>query len=226
MTQVRKQLIHEMIVEEVKQYIRVNELQKGDKIPSMGELALKFGVSRTSIREALRQLEALHFLEIVNGKGILVKDANSHQIQTRIFIESEKTFLLQMCDVRRGLEGRAVELAAVRSTNEQISKMESNLKIYERLRILNEDTAKADLLFHRTLYEASHNPVLCKMIDSVYDSFHEFWQKPFGIQKIFEDTYYLHEDLFRYVKESEPKKASETVNQLIDIVEVSIKKLF
>ncbi|MBD1382523.1 FadR/GntR family transcriptional regulator [Metabacillus arenae] len=226
MQQVRKQLVHEIVAEEVKQYIRMKQLKKGDKLPSIGELALKFSVSRTSIREAMRHLEAIHFVEIVNGKGILVKDADSHQIQTRIQIENEKTFLLQLCDVRRGLEGRAVELAARNATEDQLNRMEANLKIYEQLRILNEDTAKADLLFHQTLYEASHNQVLCKMIDSVYDSFHEFWQKPFGIKRIFEDTYHLHEELFLYVKEGNDSKARQTVEKLIDVVESSIKKLF
>lgn len=226
MTFVRKQLVHEMVADEIKQYIRVRELDKGDKLPAIGEMAERFGVSRTSIREALRHLEALHDVEIVNGKGVLVKDANTHRIQTRITIESEKAFLLQLCEVRRGLEGTAVELAAMRATEEQIQQMATHLRVYEKLRILNEDTAKADLLFHQTLYQASHNPVLYKMIDSVYDSFHEFWKKPYGIETIFEDTYHLHEDLFLSIQRKDPEEARNNVKQLIDRVEDSIKKTY
>ncbi|MBM7703526.1 FadR/GntR family transcriptional regulator [Metabacillus iocasae] len=226
MLYVRKQLIHEMVADQVKQYIRTKGLQKGDWLPSMAELGEKFDVSRTSIREALRHLEALHVVEIVNGRGVSVKDAGAHHIQTRVIIESEKTFLLELCDVRRGLEGRAVELAAMRATNEQLVRMEENLRVYERLRILNQDTAQADLLFHQTLYEASHNPTLCQMIEAVYDSFHEFWQQNEGIQQIFEDTYHLHEELFHHVKQQQPEKAKRSVDKLIEAVELSVQQLF
>lgn len=223
---VKKQLVHELAAEEIKRLIRSNKFQKGDKLPSMADLAVKFGVSRTSIREALRQLEAQHFVEIVNGKGILVKDANAHQLQTRIFIESELTFLLQLCEVRRGLEGQAIELAASRATEEQLVRMETNLKIYESVKILSEDSVQADLDFHQTLYEASHNPVLYKMIATVYESFNEFWRKNENSNSIFEETYHFHEDIYFYVKNKQPELARLALNQMIDVVESRVKELF
>lgn len=80
----------------------------------MGELAEMFRVSRTSIREALRQLEAVHFVEIINGKGILVKDADFHHLQTRIKIECDLEYLLNLCDVRRGLRAGQLNLQSKR----------------------------------------------------------------------------------------------------------------
>jgi len=221
----KKQLNHEIVAEEVKRYIKVNALKKGESLPSIADLATEFSVSRTSIREGLRVLEALHVVEIVNGKGVLVKDVEGHRIQTRITIKDKKHILLDLCDVRRGLEGRAAELAAELATEAQLQKMSKHLAVFEKLRTLNEDTAEADLLFHRTLYEASHNLILCQIINSVYDSFYESWHFPFDLATIFEDTYHLHEELFCAVKEKKPKEAREKVNQLIDVVESAIRQL-
>lgn len=222
---VKKQLVHELAAEEIKRLIQTSELQKGDKLPSMADLAVKFGVSRTSIREALRHLEAHQFVEIVNGKGILVKDANAHQLQTCIFIESELTFLLQLCEVRRGLEGQAIELAANRATEEQLNRMETNLGIFKNVKTLYEESVQADFDFHQTLYEASHNPVLYKMIDTVYVSFNEFWKKNKNSDSIFADTYQFHEDIYNYVTNKQPDLAREAFNQMIDIVESRVKEM-
>lgn len=226
MALIKKQLVHELVAEEIKKMIRLKGYHKGEILPSMASLAEMYGVSRTSIREALRFLEANHVIEIVNGKGVLVKDAGSHRIQTRVFIESDKTFLLQLCDVRRGLEGKAIDLAALRATKEQIQKMEENLTIFESVRVLNGESVQADLNFHQTLYEASHNPVLYKMIASVYESFYEFWRKKDNLDSIFEDTYHFHEEILHYVKKKQPEKANSYFNQMIDVVERTIKDNF
>ncbi|MEK3808695.1 FadR/GntR family transcriptional regulator [Bacillus sp. FSL H8-0547] len=222
---IKKQLVHELVADEIKQYIRTHSIQKGDKLPSMGELAEMFRVSRTSIREALRQLEAVHFVEIINGKGILVKDADFHHLQTRIKIECDLEYLLNLCDVRRGLEGRAIELAVKKITEEQLEKMEHNLMIFKKVKILTAESVQADYLFHQTLYEASHNPVLTKMIITVYNDFYEFWEKHADLSSFFEDTYQFHEDLFHWIREKDGYRAKEAFQLMVDVLEAKIREL-
>lgn len=222
---IKKQLVHELVVEEVKQYIRSHNIQKGDLLPSMGELSAMFKVSRTSIREAMRQLEAIHFVEVINGKGILVKDADFHQLQTRIQIDSDLEYLMHLCDVRRGLEGRAIELAACNVTTSQLEKMEHHLMIFKKVRILTAESVQADYLFHQTLYEASHNPVLFNMIMTVYDDFYSFWEKQEALSSLFEETYQLHEDIFRWIKEKDGTNAKVAFHLLLDVLEGKITEL-
>lgn len=93
-----------MVSKEIKDYIQQNNLKKGDKLPSVEQIMENLGVGRSSIREAIRYLEALDIIEVLNGKGIFVKEPSLYQLSTKFTVEDEKSALLQLCDVRRGLE--------------------------------------------------------------------------------------------------------------------------
>ena len=112
MRRIKKVSLSKMIADEIKNYIKSEHLHEGDRLPSIDRLMKQLNVGRSSLREALRFLEAIEVIEVINGKGIYVKDANTYRIETKINIQNEKQFLLQMSEVRRALEGKAVELAA------------------------------------------------------------------------------------------------------------------
>ncbi|MBS4217468.1 FadR family transcriptional regulator [Bacillus sp. FJAT-49711] len=226
MKQIRKVLLHELVAEEIRQHIKLKELKNGEKLPSAGNLAKTYGVSIASVREALRFLEAIGEIEVKNGKGIFVKEIEPFKILTNIEVEHEKKFLLEMCEVRRALEGMAVELAVERATPEQIHKMEAYLIEYDRLRELGEDKSNADLGFHKTIYEAAHNPILEKVIYSMSDAFIKFWEKPFGIETIFDDTYPIHVLLLDAIKNNDKKEARRHFDSLMDSVENTIRNVF
>jgi GntR family transcriptional regulator, transcriptional repressor for pyruvate dehydrogenase complex len=214
-----------MVAKEIQQYIKEHRLKKGDRLPSVAQLTEKLNVSRSSLREGLRFLEAVGVLEVINGKGIYVKDYDSLRIEARIEVENEKNLLLQICEVRRALEGRAVELAAIRATNEEISLMEKYLTEAIRLKDLELDSSNEDWAFHRAIYQASHNPVLQSVVESVSETFNKLWSKPFGIDKIFEDTYPYHLTLLEAIKQKDPKSAAKEFNKIIDLVEQTIRQI-
>jgi GntR family transcriptional regulator, transcriptional repressor for pyruvate dehydrogenase complex len=214
-----------MVAKEIQQYIKEHRLKKGDRLPSVAQLTEKLNVSRSSLREGLRFLEAVGVLEVINGKGIYVKDYDSLRIEARIEVENEKNLLLQICEVRRALEGRAVELAAIRATNEEIALMEKYLTEAIRLKDLELDSSNEDWAFHRAIYQASHNPVLQSVVESVSETFNKLWSKPFGIDKIFEDTYPYHLTLLEAIKQKDPKSAAKEFNKIIDLVEQTIRQI-
>ncbi|TLS38634.1 FadR/GntR family transcriptional regulator [Pseudalkalibacillus caeni] len=222
MSTIKRMLVHEIVAEEIEQYIKNKDMKRGDKLPSASDLAEMYGVSRSSLREALRYLEANDIIEVLNGKGIYVKDGSAFRIQASFEIQNEKKFLLQMLDVRRALEGKAVELAVKNATEQQIQQMQTYLAEYEQLRDKGKDTSKADLNFHQTIYHASHNPVLETVIESISDSLIKFWLKPFGIDNIFDDTFSLHVELLNSIKERNSIQAQEIFKKLMDCVEEEI----
>src|SRR5512135_1083989 len=98
------------------EYIEAQHLKPGDLLPSETSLAGSFGVSRPVIREALKNLEGKGIIEIVNGKGALVKPIDSDPL--RLFFQRamhlEKDAIIDLMEVRKGIEVEAAVLAAGR----------------------------------------------------------------------------------------------------------------
>lgn len=222
---IERTLLHDMIVKEMKKIIKENNLQNGDKLPTQGELVEKFGVSRTSLREALRTLQALNIIEVINGKGMYVK-SNSFIFQHQAGDENDKKqHLVHILDVRRSLEFLAVELAVKNATDEDLKDMEKNLFIMEEKAKKGEPHPQYDKAFHYAIYKASKNPVLINTINYLHDQFEVLWENPLGAGDALTEGTAYHTQLFKGIKEKNLKIAQEAFNKLIDQVEVIIKNI-
>ncbi|MGY4691048.1 FadR/GntR family transcriptional regulator [Salibacterium sp. K-3] len=221
----KKERLSEMAAKEIKDYIKRNELQKGDKLPPVSELMDILGIGRSTLREALQLLESRGALHVLNGKGTFVKDMKPFHIQTSIETDNKKQFLLEALEVRKALEGKAVDLAVLHAEETEIQRMEDYLKAYVEA-IQNGEREKANAAdegFHQVIYEAADNELLKSIIDSVGDSFHEFWNEPFGVEDIFDQSYPYHETLLQAMKERNAEKAAEAFQQIMESVRTSIE---
>lgn len=225
MKRIRRVSSHEIIVDEVKKYIKIKNYKKGDKLPSVTELTDIFEVSKSTVREGLRFLEGLNIVEVINGKGIFVKEGDVLRIEAKIEVENEKNFLLHTSELRRALEGKAVELAVFRADEEDIEEMEIHLNEQIRLKDLNKDSSNVDWAFHKVIYKASKNPVLESIVESVHDTFNKFWNQPFGIEDIFDDSLPYHQTLLEAIKQKDLEMAMIEFNKIIDSVEENIRKV-
>jgi GntR family transcriptional regulator, transcriptional repressor for pyruvate dehydrogenase complex len=225
MKSIKKVSMHEMIADEIKRYIREHQLKRGDKLPSVAELTSILGVSRSSIREGLRFLEGFDMIEVQNGKGIFVKDGDALKIEAKIDVEQEKNSLLHISELRRALEGKAVELAAIRATEAEIEEMDRLLTEVIALKDVGLDSSEVDWEFHKAIYRASNNPLLESVAESVSDTFNRLWSKPFGIDHIFTDTIPFHRTLLDGIKDRDPAYALQEFNKFIDIVEDTLRKI-
>lgn len=227
MKTLKKQKLSSRIADEIKNYIKSQDLRKGDNLPNTTQLMKILGVGRTSLREALQLLETQDIVEVLNGKGIFVKELKSFHIQTSIEVENEKEFLLQALEVRTAIEGKAVELASQKATFEDTEQMDLYLKEYVHyINSGQRDKANnADAMFHQTIYAAAGNELLTNIIDSVWDTFHEFWNEPFGISDIFDESYPYHQKLLNAIKENNEENAIEAFNGIMASVKSSIIKI-
>ena len=101
---IKRTSLQSEIIRFILDYIREHDLNPGDKLPSQESLLAMMGVSRTSLREAMKTLEARGILEIQNGKGAYVGglvDADGVQV---IDFTQEKERLLEALEVRKILE--------------------------------------------------------------------------------------------------------------------------
>jgi len=220
---INRRQLHELVSEEIRKYIEEKGLKEGDRLPSMEQLTRMLGVGRSSLREALRYLEAIDIVKIVNGKGIYVKDADSFRYTGKVKIENEKKFLLHILDVRRALEGKAIELAAARITEEMMEKMRACLDTYDELKRNNQDTSAIDYEFHQYIYQAAANPLLQSVYDSISELVKRFFNEPLGDKTLFDNTYEFHRTLFEGIANRDPERALAEFHKMMDVVEQSIR---
>src|SRR2546427_11748123 len=114
--------IYEEIVRQVKQLIAEGRLKSGDQLPPERDLAEKFVVSRTSVREALRALESLGFVEIRPGEGTFVREMSVDSLvgPLALVMTAQREAIGELFEARRVLEPSIASLAASRATPEEV----------------------------------------------------------------------------------------------------------
>jgi len=222
---IERKVLHEQIVNEIKEYIFRNNLKPGDKVLNQREFCEMLGVSNASLREALRTLIAVDIIEVKNGKGIFVKQKNSIKIQTEISTENERESLLNLTELRRALEGAAVKMAAVRANQEDIDEMERNINAIRVKALRGECQPVEDKAFHYAIYAASKNPILIGIIENLNNAFDVIWQNPLGMEKAVNKEADLHVKLFEQIKAKNPAKAEKIFNKMMDEIELIIKNI-
>src|SRR5256886_15234887 len=97
--------IYEQIVRQVKQLIAEGRFKSGDRLPPERELAEKFVVSRTSVREALRALESLGLIDIRPGEGTFVREVSIDALvgPLALVMTSQREAIAELFEARRGV---------------------------------------------------------------------------------------------------------------------------
>jgi GntR family transcriptional regulator, transcriptional repressor for pyruvate dehydrogenase complex len=156
-------------IEKVKGMIVSGELRPGDRLPREADLAQRLGLSRNSLREAVRALTLVRILDVRHGDGTYVTslepDVLLDALSFVVDLHQDRS-VLYFLQARRVLEAEAAALAAQNIDDEGLADL-------RRLIASSRDCATAeefvdnDLAFHRRIAAASGNPVLASLLDSV-----------------------------------------------------------
>ena len=163
--------IYEEIVRQVRGMINEGRLKSGDRLPPERDLADKFVVSRTSVREALRALESLGLVEIRAGEGTFVREVSVESLIQPLatVVASQREAIAELFEARRLLEPSIAALAAVRATPEERQEME---------RILDDQAKEVDgggtgisqdARFHAAIGAAAHNRAITRIVNAIMD---------------------------------------------------------
>lgn len=152
----------------IKQLILNKEFDHNNYLPSEGELCERFGVSRVTVREAVRSMEVRGLLRRVHGKGIQVID-NSVQVMTQFIddmISLNYSDMAEVTEVRGIIEVEAARLAAERATREDLQAMQRNLDVMESSEVMDDAYHTNDMEFHVNLVKAAQNHLLHTMANA------------------------------------------------------------
>lgn len=167
--ELRRDTLADQVAQHLLAFIDAQRLAPGDPLPSEAKLTQEFGVSRPIIREALRSLEARGIIEIANGKGATVKDIGGEVICDFFHqaIRLRPQTLLELLEVRRGVEIQSAFLAAQRRTDEDLARMAETLDALSGHVFDVETYTTLDADLHLFIARASHNSMLYHLIESI-----------------------------------------------------------
>ena len=218
MEKIAKVSIHASVLHELEKYIVDENLQPGDKLPPQQTMCEMLGVSRTSLREALKMLEARNIIEIKNGKGVYIKNNATVSILANIEYQKEKEYIYELFEVRRMLEHTIIEIIIDRSTDEEINSVEETLNILMGNYHTRGDSysVPGDSEFHMKLYSICHNRIIAQFLSSYRDSLDMIWNNQCNLDKVSTETIPYHETLFRYIQQRDTKKALRENDKILD----------
>jgi GntR family transcriptional repressor for pyruvate dehydrogenase complex len=156
-------------IEAIKQMIVDGELEPGDRLPREPDLAERLGLSRNSLREAVRALSLIHVLDVRRGDGTYVTSLEPSLLMDAMgFVVDfhRDDTVLQFLEARRALEPAITEMAAMRMPAEDIDGLVVLLDMLGD-RPTVEQLVENDLEFHRRIAAGSGNAVLASLLESV-----------------------------------------------------------
>ncbi|MEU0849788.1 MULTISPECIES: FadR/GntR family transcriptional regulator [Streptomyces] len=156
-------------IEKIKGMIVSGALRPGDRLPKESELAAGLGLSRNSLREAVRALSLIRILDVRQGDGTYVTSLDPQLLLEALgFVVDfhRDDTVLEFLAVRRILEPAATAMAASRIGERELD------ELADRLDALGdepsvEELVAADLEFHRAVVGASGNSVLCSLLEGL-----------------------------------------------------------
>ena len=216
------------VAEALSSYIDAAGLGVGDRLPAERELMAALAIGRSSVREAVSQLQALGVLETRIGSGTYIrKRVSAHTVHMPLSIDalSLADGLTMTLEVRRGIEIEASMAAARRRSPEDVARMEAALDRMERVHLSEGTSGAADLAFHLTIYDASGNPLFRQVLEQLRGHFERFWSQPFDRPDFAGRSFPFHRKLFEAIRDGDQAAAAAHTRAILDIVEEDIRDM-
>jgi GntR family transcriptional repressor for pyruvate dehydrogenase complex len=163
--------LYEQVVDRLRAFIELHELKPGDRLMSERDLAVRLGVSRASVRQALTALKVLGLVEIKHGDGVYLLRSSQEIIPSLAseIVGSEFDHAV-IWEVREAIEVQAARLAARRRTDDDLIVMRNALEEMEGSISGGGDGVEGDANFHRAVVAAAHNALLQQLVVQLADA--------------------------------------------------------
>ncbi|MEV6103644.1 FadR/GntR family transcriptional regulator [Streptomyces sp. NPDC051940] len=156
-------------IEKIKGMIVSGALRPGDRLPKESELAAELGLSRNSLREAVRALALIRILDVRQGDGTYVTSLDAQLLlEAMSFVVDfhRDDTVLELLAVRRILEPAATALASIAIAEDELDALDAELTALGESPSV-EELVRCDLEFHRRIVRASGNSVLASLLDGL-----------------------------------------------------------
>ena len=229
---VERTRVSQSAVDQIVDLIRLRQLEPGDKLPGERQLVAQLEVGRTSVREALRALEAMGLIEVRPGIGTFVKHPVSDLVDTALPhpLLLNLDALKNLFELREIIETSAITTAAVRATADDLKLIRKSVEqmesCYEERDL--EGMVTADTELHKAILVATGNDILISLMDNIADLLREMRRASLSISEGVKQSIAGHRAILTALEQRQPEAARQamqahlkTVASKIDSVEIT-----
>ena len=220
-TPVRKTRVFEDVARQIQRLIADGALTPGDRLPPERELAERFGVSRGSVRDAIRTLEIVGLLAARQGEGTVVADVSPEAMAAPLasVLVRKRELIADLLDVRKILEPALAARAARRATEEEIARLEDVLRRQRAKMLRGESTVEEDSEFHSVVAHAARNGVILKVLDVLMDLLRETRTRSLQVEGRLQKSFAGHRRVLEAIRRRDPDAAERAVRRHLEEIE-------
>jgi len=218
---VRTSRLYEQIVQQIEESIVQGVLKPGDQLPAERELAQRFGVSRTAVREAVKALREKGLVEAYSGRGTFITDGTTQAVRQSLDLMvkiGQPEGSTHLAEVRAILEPEIAALAAVRIQEPEMATMREAVSVMDQAGQDPDAYIEADLDFHLALAEGAGNPLILSLLDSIVGLLREQRLRIFQVTGGPERGQIHHKRILEAVERHDAEKARETMRAHLEQV--------
>jgi GntR family transcriptional regulator, transcriptional repressor for pyruvate dehydrogenase complex len=211
---VKTSRLYEQIVQQVEGSILKGQLKPGDQLPAERDLAQRFGVSRTAVREAVKTLREKGLVEAYSGRGTFVTNGTSQAIRQSLDLMiriNQQDGSANLVELRLVLEPEIAGLAASKIDDQLLATMREAVAIMDRSLRDPDAFVEADLDFHLALAEAVGNPLILSLLDSIVGLLREQRSRIFNVDGGPERGQFHHKRILAAIERRDPEAAREAM---------------
>jgi GntR family transcriptional repressor for pyruvate dehydrogenase complex len=218
---IQPERLYERIVSQIEERIVSGELKPGDQLPPENELAKQFTVSRTAVREAIKALREKRLVEVRPGKGTFIMNGSPGAMRHSLGLLMKfgaPNGSGHLVEVREILEPEIAARAAVRTTDENIAAMQEAVDVMDTALDDAQRFVEADLDFHLALAEATQNPLIPLLMDSIIDLLREERERTGLVEGGLERGQLHHKRILQAIVQHDAEAARQTMQDHLEQV--------
>jgi len=218
---VKRTRVYAEVASQISRLIEAGRVKPGDRLPPERELAEMFGVSRTSVRDAIRVLEMRGLVEPRHGEGTVVKQVPIDAIVSPLAdaLVSSKNLTADLFDMRKMLEPPLARAASLRATGEDLKAMRDILKRQAGRVRAGEIAIEEDNAFHYRIATAARNHVVLAVMDLVMELLQESRARSLQGPGRAEKSLDGHRRILLAIRNGDPDLAEEAMRLHIEEIE-------
>lgn len=159
----------DLIIRQIKNLLSTGQLKQGDRLPSERQLAERFGVGRTHVRDAIKKLEFYGLIKTMPQSGSFIAGLEVSAMEGLItdILKLDNYDVYSLVEMRYILEAHGARLCALRCTKEDLYEIEIAAQKFEDKIQISPSAVEEDLAFHRAIAKGSQNQVLKSLLMTI-----------------------------------------------------------
>jgi len=230
MDRIESQAVGQQVVSRILELISTGSLRAGDRLPPERELIEIFGISRPSLREALRALSTLGVVKAQHGGGAYISDLDARTLLAPLdfYLSLTKANLAEAFDSRRVIEIEIVRRAAVKATGADVRELSEIIKAHATIQDDPVGFKILDSRFHEMISEIAGNAVLQRIAYGLYNlglDFRNFDRRARNEPGLIAQSSCDHAEIAAAIRAHDAESAARAMAQHIRNIEISTQRI-